>query len=70
MILTIVNCKECGITKRDTLSILCDVCQSIFDSLTHSDYWTVLTHEWHEENKRRIEAKKRIMRGDQHKEAA
>jgi hypothetical protein len=63
--LTIPNCRQCGIPKTDRIALYCDACQSILDSLNNSDYWFALSNEWVDENRRRIEAKQRMLGGDQ-----
>jgi hypothetical protein len=62
--LTITNCKECGIEKRDQIALYCDACQSMLEAVA-SRIWFMDAHDdWTNENKRRIEAKRRMMSGD------
>ena len=59
-------CIYCGITLSKLVRVeklRCDVCDSIFESL-QTPYFTALHEEWVNENKRRIEAKKRMLSGD------
>ena len=65
------RCSNCGVPMNPRIHdfanpslSLCDCCQSILDSL-QSPYWKTLLKQWVDENERRAELKRKIMRGEE-----